>query len=84
MREALAQNPRGMIQLLDRYFQKQIEDGQLRSGNPQAAAQTLMSMLFGYAVGIEPVKELLPTEISIEEMIEAFVHIFLVGIKASG
>jgi hypothetical protein len=39
-------------------------------------------MLFGYAVGLEPIQDLLPTEISLEEMTAEFVRIFLAAIAA--
>ena len=83
MREALAQNPRRMIQLLDRYFQKQMENGKLQKINPQVTAQTFMSMIFGYAIGMHPVKELLPVEIPLEEMTAEFVRVFWVGLSVS-
>ena len=79
IQEALAQNPRELCQMLSRYFQQQIEHGQMQRLNPEAVAQAFTSMLFGYAVGLEPLKELLSPEISLEEMIEHFVHIFVEG-----
>jgi AcrR family transcriptional regulator len=82
MKSALAQNPRGAMQLLERYFQKQMEAGRLQQINPPATAQAFISMLFGYAVGLEPVQALLPTDISLEEMTAEFVRIFLAAIAA--
>ncbi len=81
MKEALAQNPRGMIQLLDRYFQKQMEDGKLQKINPQVTAQTFTSMIFGYGIGMHPVKDLLPVDIPLEEMTAEFVRIFVAGLS---
>ena len=83
MKDALAQNPHRMIKLLDRYFKKQIEHGVVQNIKPLATAQTFMSMIFGYAIGMEPVKELLPGKISTDEVVEEIVRIFLAGIKAS-
>ena len=83
MREALAQNPRRMIQLLDRYFQKQMENGKLQKINPQVTAQAFMSAIFGYAIGMHPVKELLPVDIPLEEMTAEFVRVFWVGLSVS-
>jgi AcrR family transcriptional regulator len=80
MRAALVQNARGMIQLLDRYFQEQIDAGKLQVVNPQVTAQAFMSMIFGYAIGIHPVRDLLPAEIPVEEMTNEFVRIFLAGL----
>ena len=83
MRDALAQNPRGAIQFLDHYLQKQLEAGLLLNINSSASAQAFISMLFGYAIGLEPIKELLPTEISAEKMRKEFVRIFLGGVSAA-
>jgi AcrR family transcriptional regulator len=83
MREALAQNPRAAIGLLESYFQKQMQAGKLQKRNLQAAAQAFISMLFGYAVAVEPIKELLVSEISTQAMSEEFVHLFLNGMRAS-
>lgn len=83
MKAALAQNPNGMIALLVRYFQKQIDAGKMQVANPQVTAQAFMSMIFGYAVGMHPVRELLPVEIPIEEMTAEFVRIFLISLHPS-
>jgi AcrR family transcriptional regulator len=83
MKAALAQNPRGMLELLDRYFQKQIDAGKLQVVPPQVTAQTFLSMIFGYAIGMHPVRDLLPVEIPVEEMTNEFVRIFLAGLQPS-
>jgi AcrR family transcriptional regulator len=83
MREALAQNPSSMIELLEHYFQKQIKAGKMQAVDPQAAAQSFMSMIFGYVIGMYPVRDLLPTEIPIEEMTTEFVRIFLAALQPS-
>jgi AcrR family transcriptional regulator len=83
MKTALAQNPSSMIEFLERYFQKQIEAGKMQAIDPQATAQAFMSMIFGYAVGIHPVRDLLPAEIPIDEMTAEFVRIFLPGLQPS-
>jgi AcrR family transcriptional regulator len=83
MQQALAQNPREMNQLLNRYFQKYMEDQHLQNFNPLATTQAFLSILFGYAVAMEPIKALLPGEISPEEMIEEFVSIFLARLAAA-
>ena len=83
MKAALVQNPRGMIELLDRYFQKQIDTGNLQAVDPQVTAQTFMSMIFGYAIGVHPVKDLLPADIPVEEMTNEFVRIFLARLQPS-
>ncbi len=83
MKKALAQNPRGMIELLERYFQTQIDAGQVQAVDPQVTAQSFMSMLFGYAIGMHPVKDLLPAEIPIETITDEFVRIFLAALQSS-
>jgi AcrR family transcriptional regulator len=80
MKTALAQNPSGMIELLVRYFEKQRSDGKVQVADPQVTAQAFMSMIFGYAIGMHPVRDLLPTEIPIEEMTTEFVRIFLAAL----
>jgi AcrR family transcriptional regulator len=81
MRTALAQNPSSMIELLERYFQKQIEAGKMREVDPQVTAQSFMSMIFGYAIGMHPIRELLPAEITVEKMTNEFVRIFLAALE---
>ena len=81
MRTALAQNPRGMIELLVRYFEKQRAEDKVQVVDPQVTAQAFMSMIFGYAIGMHPVSDLLPAEIPIEKMSAEFVRIFLATLK---
>jgi AcrR family transcriptional regulator len=81
MKAALAQNPRGMIELLERYFQKQIDAGNLQKVDPQVTAQSFLSMIFGYAIGMHPVRDLLPAEIPVAEITAEFVRIFLAALK---
>ena len=80
MKAALAQNPSSMIVLLERYFQKQIEAGKIQAIDPQITAQAFMSMIFGYAIGMNPVRGLLPAQVSVEEMTAEFVRIFLAAL----
>lgn len=81
MRAALAQNPSDMIELLARYFRKQIDADKIQAVNPQVTAQAFMSMIFGYALGMHPVRDLLPSTISIEAMTAEFTRIFLAALK---
>ena len=82
IKRALAQNPSELCQMLSNYFQQQMERGKMQSLNPKAVAQIFTSMLFGYAIGLEPFKELLSPETSHEQMIEHFVHVFVEGTAA--
>jgi len=79
IQEALAQNPRELCRILSSYFKQQIEYGRMQSLNPETMAQVFISMLFGYAIGLEPLNGLLSPEIPLKEMIEQFVHVFVEG-----
>lgn len=81
MKTALAQNPRGMIELLVGYFEKQRNADKVQVVDSQVTAQAFMSMIFGYAIGMHPVSDLLPAEIPIENMSAEFVRIFLATLK---
>ena len=81
MKAALAQNPSGMIELLERYFEKQRAEDKMQVVDSQLTAQAFMSMIFGYAIGMNPVKDLLPAEISVDAMTTEFVRIFLAALK---
>ncbi|MBT3190535.1 MAG: TetR/AcrR family transcriptional regulator [Anaerolineae bacterium] len=81
MKVALAQNPNGMIELLVRYFAKQHDASKVQVSDPQLTAQAFMSMVFGYAIGMNPISDLLPAEIPVENMSAEFVHIFLATLK---
>lgn len=81
MNAALAQNPRSMIEVLARYFQTQMDAGKVQTVNPQVTAQAFLSMVFGYAVGMHPIKAQLPIEISEEAMTAEFVRVFLFSLR---
>ena len=81
MKTALAQNPSGMIELLVRYFEKQRHEDKVQVVDSQVTAQAFMSMIFGYAIGMHPVSDLLPAEIPLENMSAEFVRIFLATLK---
>ncbi|MBT3321117.1 MAG: TetR/AcrR family transcriptional regulator [Anaerolineae bacterium] len=81
MKAALAQNPSGMIALLMRYFDKQRDAGKVQIADSQITAQAFMSMIFGYAIGMNPISDLLPAQISVEKMRAEFVRIFLATLK---
>ncbi len=81
MKAALAQNPSGMIELLVRYFEKQQDAGKVQVNDSQLTAQAFMSMIFGYAIGMHPISDLLPAEIPVENISAEFVRIFLATLK---
>jgi AcrR family transcriptional regulator len=79
VQEAVTQNPRELRQILSNYFQRQIDDGKVQDLNPKVMAHAFFSMLFGYAVGLDTLTEPLTPEISLNEMVEQFIHIFVNG-----
>ena len=81
MKTALAQNPSGMVELLVRYFEKQRAEEKVQVVDSQVTAQAFMSMIFGYAIGMHPVRDLLPAEVPVDDMTAEFVRIFLAALK---
>ena len=79
VQEAVTQNPRELRQMLSNYFQRQIEEGKVQNLNPEVMAHAFFSMLFGYAVGLDTLTEPLTPEISLNEMVEQFIHFFVNG-----
>jgi AcrR family transcriptional regulator len=79
VQEAVTQSPRELRQMLSNYFQRQIEKGKVQNLNPEVMAHAFFSMLFGYAVGLDTLTEPLTPEISLDEMVEQFVHFFVNG-----
>ena len=81
MKTALVQNPSGMIELLVRYFEKQRVEDKVQVVDSQVTAQAFMSMIFGYAIGMHPVRDLLPAEVPVDDMTAEFVRIFLAALQ---
>ena len=79
VQEAVTKNPHELRRMLSNYFQGQIEAGKVQNLNPEVMAHAFFSMLFGYAVGIDTLTESLSPEISLENIVEQFVHIFVDG-----
>ena len=79
VQEAVTQSPRELRQMLSNYFQRQIEEGKVQNLNPEVMAHAFFSMLFGYAVGLDTLTEPLTPEISLNEIVEQFVHFFVNG-----
>ena len=79
VQEAVTQNPRKLRLMLSNYFQEQIEEGKVQNLNPEVMAYAFFSMLFGYAVGLDTLTEPLSPEITLEEIVTQFIHIFVDG-----
>jgi len=65
--------------MLSNYFQRRIEEGKVQNLNPEVMAHAFFSMFFGYAVGLDTLTEPLTPEISLNEMVEQFIHFFVNG-----
>jgi AcrR family transcriptional regulator len=79
VRATLVQNPRQLRQMLARYFQTQMDQGQLRAHPPDVAAQAFMGMFFATAI-LEGILEDPASGLSTDELVAHFVDLFLVGI----
>ena len=79
VQETVTQNPRELRQMLSAYFQRQMEAGKVQNLNPEVMAHAFFSMLFGYAIGQGTLTEPLSPEISLNEIVEQFIHIFVNG-----
>lgn len=79
VRQAMVQNPRSLRQALARYFEEQIERGQIRGIHPEALAQAFMGMFLAYAISEGILHEKVQPEISTDELVACFVEIFLEG-----
>jgi len=80
MKHTLAQNPKGAILFLNNYFQNHIDKEIIKTADPETLSQMLISMLFGFAMGIANVNDILKIESSLEETASDFVKIFINGI----
>jgi len=80
MRNALAQNPAGTIKFLSGYFKNHMENGTITADNPAILSQLFISMFFGYAMGLENIRDLLKLNASSNTITKKFVNIFLQGI----
>ncbi|MBT7191618.1 MAG: TetR/AcrR family transcriptional regulator [Anaerolineae bacterium] len=79
VQEAVTKSPRELRQMLSIYFQGQIEERKVQNLNPEVMAHAFFSMLFGYAVGLDTLTEPLSPDISLNEIVEQFIRIFVNG-----
>jgi AcrR family transcriptional regulator len=79
VREAMAQNPQHLRQMLARYLQQQMDRGQVRPQHAEALAQAFWGMFFAYSIQIGFFGEPLQPEISTEELVVQFVDLFVQG-----
>jgi len=77
MAGALAQNPRILRQMLAGYLQQQMDAGQVRSLNVDAAAHIFWGMLLAYRLSVDLLAEPGVGGASEEEVVAHFVDIFI-------
>ena len=79
VRQTIAQNPRQLRQALSAYLEAQMARGQVRPLHAEAAAQAFWGMVFAYSISLWLLDEKVQPELSSEELVEAFVEIFVRG-----
>jgi hypothetical protein len=79
VRQTIAQNPRQLRRALSAYLEAQMAGGQVRPLHAEAAAQAFWGMFFAYSISLGLLDEKVQPELSPEELVEAFVEIFVRG-----
>ena len=79
MREAIAQMPAQLRQVLGEYLQRQMAHGATREMNPQMAAQAFFGMLFAFAISQGLLEGTPAAQIPPEDVVAQFVDIFVRG-----
>jgi AcrR family transcriptional regulator len=82
MAAALAQNPRMLRQMLARYLKRQIDAGQVRPLDVEAAAHIFWGIFFTYSLGADLFAEPDIGEASDDAVVTHFVDIFINGTMA--
>ena len=82
MAAALAQNPRMLRQMLARYLQRQIDAGQVRPLDVEAAAHVFWGMFLAFRLSTDLLSEPGVGGASEEEVVIRFVDIFINGTAA--
>jgi AcrR family transcriptional regulator len=79
VRQVLARNPRQLRQALSIYLQQQMKQGRVRSLHAEAASQAFWGMLFAYSISLWLLDEDVEPKVSVEQIVEKFVDIFVQG-----
>lgn len=79
VRTTLSRNPHELRKMLARYLQSQMENGIIKKGHPEAAAQAFLGMFFSYAISLNILDEAIKPAISNSELVSQFVEIFVAG-----
>lgn len=81
MREAVAQMPAQLRQVLGEYLRQQMARGTAREMNPHMAAQAFFGMLFAFAISQGLLEGTPAAQIPPQAVVEQFVDIFVRGTK---
>jgi AcrR family transcriptional regulator len=79
VRETMAQNPRRLRETLSTYLRQQMQRGQVRELHAEAAAQAFWGMFFAYSISLWLLGESVKPDLTIEELVDLFVDIFVRG-----
>ncbi|MGD8464578.1 MAG: TetR/AcrR family transcriptional regulator [Anaerolineae bacterium] len=79
LRQMMVENPRQLRMMLAAYFQRQIEQGQVRPLHPEMLAQAFLGMFFSYSIGSGLLQDSIAPDLAEEELVEQFVDVFVAG-----
>ena len=79
--QVVAENPRQLRRMLARYFERHMEAGLIHPGHSEMLAQAFLGMFFSYTVLQGFLSDSLQPEISLEEIVEQFVTLFVRGTR---
>jgi AcrR family transcriptional regulator len=79
LREIMIQIPHQLRQLTSDYLKDQIQSGLIKDWDPEIMAQAFLGMFFAYGIGREILGGPAVPEISLDELVDHFVDIFVAG-----
>lgn len=80
----LTEGPMKNIKYLSRYFSSLISDGILKSGDPKVYAESLVSLVFGYTIGLASLRDEDKIEESLNQLDKMISDFFIPGIENKG
>jgi len=80
LRNVLNEGPMKNVQFLSRYFSRLISEGILGYGDPQVYTDSLISLVFGYAIGLIPLRDEKQIDESLDYLDKMITGVFLPGI----
>jgi AcrR family transcriptional regulator len=78
-RDIVAENPRQLRFMLSNYFEKQMDSGMMKKGNPELLAQAFLGMFFSYVVLEKFLLDKLQPQLDPDEIVDQFVDVFITG-----